>query len=492
VVVIESKDQLNCLTIEELRTIAWEQQKIIVELRLVIQFLQDELLKKDKEIARLTQRVAELERSNQLNSTNSGKPPSSDGFKKEPRVQSLRKKSGKKVGGQLGHTGYTLNQVEKPDNIETLKVTSCLDCNLDLSKEPIYKINKRQVFDIPKIEKPIVTEYHCEVKLCPGCNRTVENSNGLQAPVQYGSRIIAATAYFHAYNLLPEERTVDVFSKLFGVNMSVGTIENLIRQLEEKIKPSVEKIELYLKAADVKGADESGIRVNGELQWTHVLSNDKASHYRLSDKRGDVPTEVQGTLVHDHFVSYEKRLPDITHAFCNAHHLRELNAVHSVDKERWGRSMARLLVLGNKKAEQNPTGIDSKWVVKYRALYDKIIEKGFAYHATLKPLEKPSRGRIKRRPGHNLLLRLNSCADGVLLFLDDPDVPFTNNCSEQSLRMIKVKQKVSGCFRTVKGAQCFLIIKSYIDTAQKLCFDIFDALIQAIQHNPIHFDFDTT
>lgn len=452
----------------------------------------DELIESQKqiieelrqEIVRLKERIAELERQLGLNSQNSSKPPSSDGLKKVSRVQSLRKTSGKRVGGQPGHAGFTLKQVESPDSIEKHTVTLCPCCKTDLINVPVSSLIKKQVFDIPKI-KPIVTEHQFEIKYCPGCNKKIEapKDQFVTAPVQYGNNSKTISAYLNIQNLIPIERVAITMQDIFGLKISTATIEGITKLCSNNVKQSVESIEKNLKIAKVKGSDESGLAINGKINWVHSLSNDKFVHYRLSEKRGDILTDLSGTVTHDHFVSYYSKLNNVEHSLCNAHHLRELKALIEMDKELWAKSMTRLLLLGWAKKNQDPQNITDDWLARFRKLYAKIVAMGISFHAVLEPLKKSSRGKIKRRPGHNLLLRLNNRADDTLR----PNVPFTNNSTEQSLRMVKVKQKISGCFRTFCGAKHFLRVRSYTATAQKQEVEIIDALRNAFTGSPLKF-----
>lgn len=462
--------------------------KIIEELRAIIAEQAKTIARLENEISILKERLTERERQLGLNSRNSSKPPSSDGFKKPSRVQSLREKSGKKAGGQLGHTGSTLKQIENPDSIKQHKVTQCPCCNSDLSNVPVDSLIKRQIFDVPEI-KPIVTEHQFEVKYCPGCNKKVESPKEqfINAPVQYGNNAKSIITYLNVQNLVPVDRVAATMRDIFGLGVSTATVENVTKLCSDIVAQPVAKIESILKSAAVKGSDESGLIINEKINWVHTLSNDKFVYYRLSEKRGDISTGLSGTVTHDHFVSYYSKLEGVQHSLCNAHHLRELKALIEIDKELWARSMFRLLLLGCTKRKQDPTNITDDWLTRFRRLYDKIISTGLAFHEMLEPLSKPKRGKIKRRPGHNLLLRLKNCADDTLRFLYDPNVPFTNNSAEQSLRMVKVKQKVSGCFRTFDGAKHFLNIRSYTATAQKNDFNVFDALTKTFCGNPFDF-----
>jgi len=458
--------------IRELERIIEEQQKII---------------EKQKEIiTELTERVKKLERSLKLNSNNSGKPPSSDGLKKQPRVQSLREKSDKKPGGQPGHRGSTLLQVEAPDLIEQHKISCCPHCKIDLTDEPVIDICKKQIFDIPEIKRPFVTEHQLEIKHCPRCKKRVpaKGDRRAKAPVQYGPNTKAVVSYLNIHNLIPENRVAQIMNDLFGMPISVATVENFSKTCATNVEQVVEHIEEDLKVTPVKGADESGLRVAGKLSWLHSLSSKESVYYYATEKRGDIKKNLKGVVVHDGFVSYYK-LENIQHALCNAHHLRELKAVVEIDKEPWARSMIRLLKLGCRVAQERPQNITTEWLTKFKKLYDLIISTALSYHENLGVLKKPKRGRVKRRPGHNLVLRLQKYDNDVLRFLSNPEVPFTNNQAEQSLRMIKVKQNISGCFRTVEGANKFLTIRSYTATAQKQGVKTLDALTHAFQGKPL-------
>jgi transposase len=436
-------------------------------------------------IIELEKEIIELKRRLDLNSGNSGKPPSSDGLSKPPRVQSLREKSHKKSGGQIGHKGTTLNQVKNPDKIETHKILQCPDCKTDLTNTPATAINKKQIFDIPEI-KSLVTEHQFEVKYCLKCKKKVKaQEHGFaKTPVQYGPKSNAIATYLNVHNLVPEKRTTQIMKDVFSLPMSVATLEKITKTCAKKVKHVVEEIKEKLKNAPVKGADESGFRINNKTNWLHTLCNNQFVHYRASEKRGDILVGIKGIVVHDYFASYFSKLENVKHAMCNAHHLRELKAVKEIDKEPWAKHLSRLLLIG-KSVTRVSQSIDTYWLIKFKKLYDHIISKALDYHETLGVLNKPKRGRVKRRPGHNLLLRLKNRSDDVLRFLYDPQVPFTNNQSEQALRMLKVKQKVSGCFRTFKGADNFFEIKSYSATAQKQGHNIFQALNAAFHHNPL-------
>jgi len=442
-----------------------------------------------KEITALRSEIADLKRQLGLDSSNSGKPPSSDGLKKPPcRTQSLREKSGKKSGGQPGHKGSTLQRVETPDRIEKVEVKSCPHCQTCLAQVPVSGVQKQQVYEIPVIKAQVV-EYENEVKVCPNCHKTVvARKDGISsAPVQYGPSINAMAAYFSVQNLLPENRIVQLMQDLFNLPISEATIESMVERCATTVAPVAAVIAAHFRHSPISCLDESGIRVCGKLEWVHTSSNDKFTYYRISEKRGDVPQNLQGIAVHDHFQSYYSKMPNVQHALCNAHHLRELKAAAEMDKERWAKKMSHLLRVGLRLTYDYPNGVPQNLVLKFRRLYGLVLAMGFVYHEKLDPLPQKKRGKAKRRPGLNLLLRLQNCIDDVLRFLDNPDVPFTNNLAEQSLRMVKVKNKISGAFRTRAGAERFLIIRSYAATAKKHGINVFHALSAASIGKPIFF-----
>ncbi|KKQ32637.1 MAG: Transposase, IS66 [candidate division TM6 bacterium GW2011_GWF2_37_49] len=357
---------------------------------------------------------------------------------------------------------------------------------------PVSSICKRQVFDIPQIKAPIVVEHQFEIKRCPGCCKKVETQiTGVSnTPVQYGPNTKAVVLYLYASNYIPDDRTSKIMQDLFGMSLSAATVKNMVEECAYKVYPVTKKIEAKLINAPVKHVDESGMRIDGKIKWAHALCNDKLTHYRLPQKRSDIQQNLTGVVVHDYFKPYYSRLKDAQHAVYNAHILRELKAVSEIDKEPWAEDMANALLSGYKKSQQNRDEISAKWLTRFKNLYDKIIDTGIEFHEKLGFLKQQKTGRFKRRPGHNLLLRLQNNSEDVLRFLHDPNVPFTNNCAEQALRMIKVKQKISGCFRTYRWAIHFLEIRAYLASAQKQGYNVFDALSSVFQTGPINLVLD--
>lgn len=418
----------------------------------------------EKENQALRERIAELERRLGLNSDNSSKPPSSDGLKKKPkRTQSLRSQSKKSSGGQKGHHGETLKQVLEPDRIINHSAPStCCECGCSLSKSTVVSSIKRQVFDIPKLLIE-VTEHRVEIKQCPRCHSKVEGKFPplVKAPVQYGVRLKATCAYLQHQHFIPEKRLSEIFQDLFGCPISEGTIVNHSKSLANAIIPLAEKLGARVRQAPVKHLDETGLRIAGKTNWLHVVSTETATWYRIATKRKDLePLKgIEGVVVHDHWKPYYQ-LDDVVHQLCNAHHLRELKALSQIENESWAKSMKQLLCLANKYRNRYPQTIPKTIINQLYRIYESIIKRGIDFHVAQPPLiRKVRRGRVKRRIGHNLLLRLQSFRSDVLRFLHQVNILFTNNQAERDLRMMKCKQKISGCFRSTDGAVDFANIR---------------------------------
>lgn len=435
----------------------------------------------EQENQALRERIAELERRLGLDSKNSSKPPSSDGLKKKPkRTQSLRSKSKRSSGGQKGHDGETLQQVLEPDRIINHSASSsCEKCGCNLSKSQVISSIKRQVFDIPKpsIE---VTEHRVEIKQCPQCQTKVKGEfpSSVKAPVQYGVRLKAISAYLYHQHFIPENRLSEIIGDLFGCSMSEGTIANHSKSLAQAITPVAEVLASRVKTAPVKHLDETGFRVAGKTQWLHSVSTPNLTWYRIATKRKDLEPliGIRGVVVHDHWKPYYQ-LEDVLHQLCNAHHLRELQALSEIENEAWAKSMKQLLCLANKYSKRYPQTIPKSIKTRLNSLYQSIIRRGLDFHDSQPPLSrKGNRGRVKRRVGHNLLLRLQNFAEDVLRFFNQANIPFTNNQAERDLRMMKCKQKISGCFRCTERAVDFANIRSVLSTARKQNLDLLKIL----------------
>jgi len=438
-----------------------------------------------REIEALRAENAELRRRLGLDSSNSSKPPSSDGLKKKPRILgSLRTRSGKPSGGQKGHRGDTLRQVANPDRIVEHAATLCRHCCAGLDAGSAVGAEKRQVFDLP--ERMIeVTEHRAAIHCCPNCRGETRAAfpEGVVSPTQYGERIKAAAIYLNVQQLIPEDRAAQALNDLFGAPLICpASLVAWVGKKAQELSPVYEAIGRRVAEAAVRHLDETGYRIAGKLRWLHTTSSLAFTFYRAGEKRGDIPSDLQGgVVVHDHFLAY-RGMDEVDHAFCNAHILRELQALIEFDSEPWAELMRAVLLDANDAVnaarEAGAATLAPQTLAALVERYWAAVRLGLAFHRQLPKLEKKanSRGRAKQRPGHNLLERLKTFKTETLRFMTDFDVPFTNNLAEQDLRMMKVKMKISGCFRTLEGAQIFAQLRSVVSTARKQTRNILQTL----------------
>lgn len=438
-----------------------------------------------EENAALRQQVAELQRRLDKNSSNSSKPPSSDGLKKPTRVfKSLRGRSGKTSGGQVGHKGDTLRPVDKPDRIERHAATACRHCQACLTAAMVTNEERRQVFDLPQ-PRLEVTEHRASIYRCHHCSGVTKAAfpDAVTAHVQYGLRLRAAAVYLNVQQLIPEDRVCEAVADLFAAaSLCPASVVAWTAKAAEAQAPVVAHIAARVVAAKVRHLDETGFRIGGKTRWLHSASTAVYTLYRIGETRGDVPrTMADGVIVHDHFKPYYT-LRGPLHALCNAHHLRELQALIEIEKEAWAGVMHDLLRTANKQVRQAKAGgavaLAEADRQRIATAYNAALAMGFALHEGQAPLiRRPgARGRPPRRTGHNLLLRLRDCKADVLRFTEDFDVPFTNNQAEQDIRMMKLRMKISGGFRTLAGAEIFATMRSVISTARKHGINLLRAL----------------
>lgn len=444
------------------------------------------------QMKQLSQRVKQLEDQLAKHSSNSSKPPSSDGLAK-PKTRSLRKSEGRKPGGQKGHQGHTLAMKAEPDHVEVHGLAHCPHCDTDLYEVAAIDHNRRQVFDIPPVQIE-VTEHQAEIKACPGCQRRVQAAfpAGVMKQVQYGPRFKAQTSYLNTYQLIPVARTCELLGDFYGHAPSWDFVKQANQAVENGSAPALAEIERQLLLAKVGHFDESGLRVAGKLHWLHSASTTLLTLYNVHQKRGQEAMNAMGILphfsgwaVHDHWASY-LAFEACNHAFCNAHHLRELQFITDQYAQPWATEMAQLLC--DIKAEVVECPVDAQSLAPdrlayFEANYDTILQQGFKLNPTP---EKPAtkRGRPKQSPPKNLLDRLEKHKAGTLAFMYDFDIPFDNNLAERDIRMVKLKQKISGSFRTLDGAETFCAIRSYISTVRKQGGNIIAALHGSLTGQP--------
>lgn len=444
-------------------------------------------------IETLGKQVKELEDRLAKNSRNSSKPPSSDGFNK--KTKSLRRKSHKKTGGQPKHPGHTLEWSNTVEQVERHQVSRCSGCGISLELEPVQEILSRQVLDIPAIELK-VREHQAEVKICPECGDETQGSFPPEASnlVQYGPRLRAMMVYLMDGQLLPSARTVELFKELFGVEISEGTFYNIREQCFEQLERLNESIQDALLTSPVVHFDETGMRVNGALWWLHVAATNGLTYYFVHPKRGqaamdemDILPSFSGKAIHDGWKSYSRY--ECEHFLCNAHHLRELQFMLERDEQLWSFQMSLLLVTIHcqvQTAKENGLqALPSEQLKDFDERYQTILAQGLEVNppSRLPPDGPKKRGRVKQTPAHNLLQRLHKQKAAVLGFMYDFSVPFDNNQAERDIRMMKLKQKISGSFRSIKGAKMFCRIRGYFSSIRKQGHNVFDALISLFSGN---------
>jgi transposase len=432
-------------------------------------------------------RVQELEARLAKNSTNSSRPPSSDPPSVKKRTISLRQRSGKCAGGQPQHRGSTLKQVRKPDEVVVHSPAQCHGCGESLADGRITRCERRQVFDLPPVKISVV-EHQALTKRCGSCGHWTRERFplGVEAPVQYGPGLRARCVYLLNYQLLPYQRTRELMRDLFGCRLSQATLSNIVRKGAANLIETELEIKDRLRRCKTLHADETGLRVATRLHYIHVASSDELTHYGCHTRRGTramdeigVLPHFSGTLVHDCWAAYWQ-YARVRHAICHAHILRELQFF--IDEEApqraWAEQMKELLLEIKEEVERvRLTGrqrLDKQRLIAYQSRYDEIIRRGLeanplppeAKHNPLRGEEKRP-ARSKRAPSLNLVLRLQRCQAEALLFMHDLRVPFTNNLAERDLRMIRLQQKISGCFRAPDGSRAFCRIRSYISTMKK-------------------------
>lgn len=444
---------------------------------------------------RLAARIEELEARLNKDSHNSSKPPTSDGLKK-PHKHGLRHKSGKKSGGQEGHEGHRLEPVADPKYVVAHRVTRCHHCQARL--EEVEKYEMRQVFDLPEEMKLEVTEHRAEIKSCPQCGEVNrgEFPAGVNQQAQYGPRIRAQMVYFNTYQFVPLERTTEILEDLYQQPVSEGAVLAAVKEVAGRVTPVIEQIKEHLtNTEEAVHFDESGMRVGG-LKWLHSASTALVTFFAIHARRGQVAMDEIGILskrtgwcVHDYWKSYLKYW-QAKHSLCGAHLLRELTFLVENYLQAWAEAMIKLMteIQQAVKAAKalGQTSLSTEQLTDFKKRYDQIVAEGLLANPPPEQTEEKARkrGRVKQTPQKNLLDRLKDHPDKILAFMYDFKVPFDNNQAERDIRMVKLKQKISGCFRSEDGSKAFCLVRSYISTSRKNGQPILGALYSALTGNP--------
>jgi transposase len=450
----------------------------------------------ESQINELNERLQILEARLNQNSRNSSRPPSTDlSGNKKPISRSRRKKSNKKPGGQEGHSGTTLNMVNDPDEVIEHPLSCCEECGCFLENVEVEAYEIRQIFDIPPVNL-IVMEHRSQIKTCPQCGKLNKAvfPESVKYPVQYGPNILSSAVYLKNYQFIPYDRVCEFFNDIMGIKICSATVIKAEKECFENLGEFEYIIRDKLKASPVVHCDETGMRVEGIRHWLHVVSNNKYTCYLVHSKRGSEAMDFMGILpqyegiaVHDGFKSYNKYECD--HALCNAHLQRELTGIEENYKQQWVKEMNELLTEMKKYTDDCKEQIQEYDLEQIKTLekrFDDIVGRGIEENPTsLNPEKKGKRGVSPKTKARNLLDRFIEYKEKILRFLTDLRVPFENNQAERDLRMMKLQQKISGTFRTTRGAEAFCRIRAYISTIRKNDLHVLEGIRAALQGIPL-------
>lgn len=446
------------------------------------------------------ERIKHLEGRLASTSRNSSKPPSSDGYAK-PAPKSLRQSGQKPTGGQKGHPGNTLRQSASVDEtISHYGASHCSACHTELHEHNIFET--RQVFELPRLRVRTVAHQQMRSVCTCGALHLAVWPEGINAPAQYGASIKAMAVHLNQYHLIPLARTASLMQDLYGTQLSQASIQSFAQEAALALLPTTAAIGQAVQASSVVHADETGIRIAGKLHWLHCAVTDTLSWLAPHAKRGAQAFEalgvlqgVKGVLVHDGLISYKAL--NCTHSLCNAHHIRELVYIHEQENEKiwdgWAQEMIELLVQALREVDAAGAPLALERQAWFEAQWSALLERGEDSNpqnqrtGTSQDVGRGigKRGRPSQSKAANLLRRLREHRLDVWRFMTDEGVPFTNNLAEQALRMSKVKQKISGCFRTAHGADTFFTIRSYLATMTKQKANLFDCLLSVFNRHTI-------
>lgn len=442
-------------------------------------------------VAFLEARIVELEARLRRNPRNSSMPPSAEGLSKPPAPGRRKKKGKRRPGKQPGDPGTHLAQVADPDEVVHHLPPSCGGCGADLGAAEVVGEEVRQVFDLPAV-RAFVREHRVERRRC-GCGH---ESAGVfpreaRAPACYGAGIRALACYLVVAQHLPYTRAAAVLAEVAGVPVSVGAVAAMVAEGGDALGGFAEAIVEDLRLSPVVHFDETGARVAGHTIWVHTASTEGLTAYLVHERRGrgaiddmGVIEHLSGVAVHDGFAPY--RTYEVTHALCNAHHLRELEGVAEFPGQGWAEEMGTLLRSTYAKVERakeaGEPSLSKRRLAFLHRRYDALVSAGYA--ANPPPVYTGKQGRPKRTKAANLVRRLDLYRDDVLRFAADFTIPFTNNLAERDLRMVKLQQKISGSFRSRAGANAYLALRSYVSTARKQGLGALTALHRLFEGDP--------
>lgn len=434
-------------------------------------------------------RIKELEGQLKQDSHNSNWPPSRDKGRQKRQIKNLRRQSGKAAGGQEGHEGTTLAYNKEPEVIEGHRPWQCAHCGGELSPDLAAEVvGRRQVLELPPLK--YITIEHQQLGLyCPCCGEVTTGAfpSDVTQPVQYGSTVKQAAVYLHTAQLLPYERTRETLAELFELPVATGSLPHFVEEAAAAVEPVTTMIKEALVEADVLHADETGCYINGKRVWLHTASTPELSYFEPHASRGKQATDeigilprFEGCLVHDNLAFYFLyQLAE--HGLCNAHHLRELLAVAEMEGQTWAEQMslfllaAKALVAEAYKAGE--TSLPPEVRQRMEQLFEAIVVLGMEENPLPEAQFPPQRkGRQAKGKARNLVERFALRKAEILRFVHDFQVPFDNNQAERDIRMMKLQQKISGCFRSWDGARQFARLRSYLSTIRKQGLSVWEAL----------------
>lgn len=436
------------------------------------------------------QRIAELSARLGQNSGNSHWPSSRDRSRKgKKRSKSLRRPSDKKAGGQKGHGGQTRQMSAQVDEVKVHRPERCHHCQQQFGAEQrAVALDKRQVHDLPPL-RIVVTEHRAETLCCAHCQQLSQGlfPEAVRAPVQYGPRVQQLAVYLKAEQFIPFERSRRFFADLFGLYLSPGTLQNVLKRSAKRLRPVVEQVKRALAAGEILHCDESGFYINGERHWLHVAATNQLTCYYPHRNRGSQATTAMGILphfqgraIHDFWSAYYQ-YKQARHGLCNVHHLRDLTAIAEQSDQHWAKRFQWLLLSAKQAVDQSrlagAAALPPAKVTQIERLYQQLVT--LALRANPPPPDgwpKGKRGRPKKTKARNFAERLDNHRRQVLAFVYDFNVPFDNNLAERDIRMLKVQQKISGCFRSQHGARDFCTLRSYLSTMRKQGISVWSAL----------------